>query len=223
VQQVTFQEMEAGVPDKLAQMIELEIERLSPEEQQLLEAGSVMSVAFPAWAVAAALEKDAAETEENCDELARRLHFVKRAGQDDLPDGTRSPFYVFTHSLYREVLYQRQSATRRARRHMRIADRLGELFRGREAGVAREMAMHYEVAGDWLRAVGALRAAARQAQQRRAFADAAELLERAMLIAQNINGVEREAATQEILHEIIVAREVQNDAAKRSRKATQKV
>ena len=222
VQQVNFQEMEAGVPDKLAQMIELEIERLSIEEQQLLEAGSVMNVAFPAWAVAAALEKDAAETEEACDELARRLYFVKRAGQDDLPDGTRSPFYVFTHGLYREVLYQRQSATRRARRHMRIADRLGELFRGREAGVAREMAMHYEVAGDWLRAVDALRIAARQAQQRRSFADAAELLERAMRIAQNLKGVEREAAEQDIRRELAVAGEAQNQPAKHPRKTPQK-
>ncbi len=223
VQQVTFQEMEAGVPDKLAQMIELEIERLSAEEQQLLEAGSVMNVAFPAWAVAAALGRDAAEVEEACDELARRLHFMKRAGQDDLPDGTRSPFYVFTHGLYREVLYQRQSATRRARRHMHIADRLGALFRGREAGVAREMAMHYEVAGDWVRAVDALRVAARQAEQRQAFADAAELLERAMRIAQNLNGVEREAAAQEILGESVAAREVRNLPAERPRKAPQKV
>jgi predicted ATPase len=35
-----FQEMEASVPDGLAQMIELEIQRLSPEEQRILEAGS---------------------------------------------------------------------------------------------------------------------------------------------------------------------------------------
>jgi predicted ATPase len=222
VQQVTFEEMEAGVPDKLAQMIELEIERLSAEEQQLLEAGSVMSVAFPAWAVAAALQKDAAETEEACDELARRLYFMKRAGQDDLPDGTRSPFYVFTHGLYREVLYQRQSATRRARRHIRIADRLGELFRGREAGVAREMAMHYEVAGDWVRAIDALRVAARQAEQRQAFADAAELLERAVRIAQNLSGVEREAVEQDIPRELIAARDTQNLSAKQPPKAPQK-
>ena len=32
-----------------------------------------------------------------------------------MPDGSRSAFYVFAHGLYREVLYQRQSAARRAR------------------------------------------------------------------------------------------------------------
>ena len=183
-QRAPLQEMEASVPDGLAQMIELEIERLSPEEQRMLEAGSLISVAFPAWAVAAALEKDAAETEEICDGLARRLYFVERAGQDELPDRTRSAFYVFAHGLYREVLYQRQVATRRAERHIRVAERLGEMFAGREANVAREMALHYEAACDWQRAASALRAAAQHAQQRQAYAEAAELLEHALRITE---------------------------------------
>jgi predicted ATPase len=151
-----YPEMGAGVPDPLARMIEMEIERLSQDEQRLLEAASLMSYAFPVWAVAAALEKDTAETEEACDALARRLHFVVRAGQDELPDGTTSAFYVFAHGLYREVLYQRQSVVRRARRHVRIAERLGELFAGRELNVAREMAMHFEAAGEHQRASRAL-------------------------------------------------------------------
>jgi predicted ATPase/DNA-binding winged helix-turn-helix (wHTH) protein len=183
-QRAPLQEMEASVPDGLAQMIELEIERLSPEEQRMLEAGSLISVAFPAWAVAAALEKDAAETEEICDGLARRLYFVERAGQDELPDRTRSAFYVFAHGLYREVLYQRQVATRRAERHIRVAERLGEMFAGREANVAREMALHYEAACDWQRAASSLRAAAQHAQQRQAYAEAAELLEHALRITE---------------------------------------
>jgi predicted ATPase len=157
-----------------------------------------MNVAFPAWAVAAALAKDAAETEEACDELARRLYFVNRVGQDELPDGSRSSFYVFAHGLYREVLYRRQTATRRAVSHARIADRLAALFAGREDTVAREMAMHYEAAGDVPRAMAALRASARQAQQRHAHTDAAELLERALRIAQNLNGAPRASAIEEI-------------------------
>ena len=161
----SFPEMEAGVPDPLARMIELEIERLGEEEQRLLEAASLMTVAFPAWAVAAALEKDPVETEEACDGLARQLHFVVRAGQDELPDGTRSAFYVFAHGLYREVLYQRQATARRARRHIRIAERLGELFAGREASVARERSMHYEAAGEPERAARVLQSVESQPQQ----------------------------------------------------------
>ncbi len=182
---------EAGisVPDQLAQMVELEIERLTPLEQSVLEAGSLTAVAFSAWAVAAALEKDSAEIEELCDALARRVHFVERAGQDELPGGISSTFYVFAHGLYREVLYQRQAATRRARRHERIAGRLGELFAGRESDVAREMAAHYEAAGNWTRAVAALHAAAKHAERRTAHAEAAELHERAQRIKTSMASV----------------------------------
>ena len=92
------------------------------------------------------IERDTDEIEGTCDALARRVHFVVRVGQDELPDGTRSAFYVFAHGLYREILYQRQGTTRRARCHLRIAHRLGELFAGRAANVVREMAMHIEAA-----------------------------------------------------------------------------
>jgi len=199
-------DMDPDLPDELSRMIEMEIERLSPDDQRLLEAGSLINVAFPAWAVAAALEEDTPEIEEACDELAHRLHFVRRAGQDELPDGTRSAFYVFAHGLYREVLYQRQSLSRRARRHTRIAERLGELFAGREANVAQEMAMHYEAAGNWSRAASVLRSAAWQAQQRRAHGEAAALLEHALRAAENLSDVEAGVA-REIRSDLVAVRE----------------
>ena len=186
-----FGEAESSVPHVLTQMIELEVERLSAREQSILEAGSLISVAFPAWAVAAALEADETETEEACDELARRLHFLRRGGQDELPGGRRSTFYVFAHGLYREVLYQRQSEARRGMRHNRIALRLGELFVGQEACVAREMAAQFELAGNWKGAVAALRAAAGHAHERQAFAEAEELLERCARVVEQLSEADR--------------------------------
>lgn len=183
---VPLEEAGTGVPEELAQMVELEIERLNPLEQSVLEAGSLTPIAFSAWAVAAALEKDAAEIEELCDGLVRRVHFVERAGEDELPGGARSTFYVFAHGLYREVLYQRQTAARRAQRHERIAGRLGALFAGREADVAREMATHYEAAGNWQRAAAALDAAAQHAKRRKAHAEAADLEEHARRVSKNL-------------------------------------
>ena len=205
-QRAPYQEMEAGVPDGLAQMIELEIERLKPEEQRMLEAGSLMSVAFPAWAVAAALEGDMADAEQSCEELSRRLHFVNRAGEDELPDGTRLAFYVFAHGLYREVLYQRQAPSTRAKRHVRIAERLAALFSGREAIVAREMAMHYEAAGHWQRAAHALRTAAAHAAGRQAHAEAAELLSHALHLAENLPEAQRAIELDAIREELRAVR-----------------
>lgn len=207
MQRASLQEMEASVPERLAQLIELEIERLSLDEQRILEAGSLISVAFPAWAVAAALEMDASDCEEVCDELARRLHFVERVGQDELPGGERSTFYVFAHELYREVLYQRQGSTRRARRHIRIASRLEELFVGREADVAHEMALHYEAGGAWKSAANALLVAARHARARQARAESAQLLQQALRIAENLIGEERFAIEQEVRFECMMTSE----------------
>ena len=197
---------EAGVPDQLARMIELDIGRLTAEEQCALEAGSLMNIAFPAWAVAAALGKPVSEAEEICEGLAHRLYFLGRAGQDELPDGTRSSFYVFTHQIYRDVIYQRQSPTRRDERHIRVANRLRVLFADREADVAREIAMHYEAGGAWRDACNALRLAAERAHRRNAFADAGELLERALLLAENLHGNEREACASSIRSQLAMAR-----------------
>jgi predicted ATPase len=206
-QRASFPAVESGVPNELSQMIELEIERLGADDQSLLEAASLMNVAFPAWAVAAAVEGDAGEIEEACDDLARRLYFVRRAGEDELPDGTRSGFYVFAHGLYREVLYQRQSASRRARRHTRIAERLAQLFAGREVNVAQEMAMHYEAAGNWQRAAGVLIAAAQNARERQAFLESEALLERAQRLAENLGDPQRRAVEEEIRNELAAMRE----------------
>jgi predicted ATPase len=193
-----FEEMEPGVPAGLAGMIELEMERVSVEEQRLLEAGSLVGMVFPVWAAAAALDTAAEDLEEAYDLLARRVHFLERAGQDDLPDGTRAAFYVFAHGLYREVLYQRQPAAVRSRRHRRIAARLSELFAGREASVARELATHYEAAGDWQQAAQALHLAALRAQNREAWAECAELLACALRLTTNLSGSDRSNAERDI-------------------------
>jgi predicted ATPase len=179
-------DLSSEVPGKLAEMVELEIERLAPDVKELLEAGSLLNIAFPAWAVAAAVDCDATEVEERCDAMVRDLHFVARAGEDELPGGARSAFYVFAHEVYREVLYQRQSAARRAQRHVRIAERLAQLFKGREADVAREMAMHYEAAGELKRAAQSLRAAATHAAGRSAHFEAVELNDRAAQIEARV-------------------------------------
>jgi predicted ATPase len=202
------EEMEAGVPEGLAQMIEAEIARLGDQEQRMLEGASLMNIAFTTWAVAAALEMDPAEIEEAFQELAQRLYFVQRAGQDELPDGSQSTFYAFSHGLYREVLWQRQTEAKRARRHNRIAERLARFFEGREGNVAREMAMHYEAAGNWPSAVASLRNAARHALGRQANAEAAELLDHALRLTERLREPEREEAVEALSKDIKHSRHV---------------
>jgi DNA-binding winged helix-turn-helix (wHTH) protein len=199
--------LELSVPRELARLIELEIDRLSPQEQRVLEAGSLTDIAFPIWAAAAALGEDAEIVERVCDELERRTGLVRRAGHDDLPDGTRSDFYAFAHEFYREVLYDRQTATRRAKGHIRIAEKLKTLFAGREAIVAREVALHFEAAGNWQRTICTLRAGALHARDRSAYQDSTQLLTHALRIAENLADPERTAMSNELASELQTLRD----------------
>jgi predicted ATPase len=201
-QTTSFSDLEITVPNELARLIELEIDRLSPQEQRVLEAASLMNIAFPVWAAAAALGEDSEAVEQLCDDLERRTGLVRRAGHDDLPDGTRSDFYSFAHEFYREVLYQRQTTTRRARGHIRIAEKLKALFAGREAVVAFELARHFEAAGNWQRTICALRAGALHARERSAYQDAVQLLTRALRITENLSDPERTVTSNELEGEL---------------------
>jgi predicted ATPase/DNA-binding winged helix-turn-helix (wHTH) protein len=184
-------EIDMGVPAALSELIELQIERLDPADQRLLEAASLIGVIFPAWAAAAALNGDLEEIEEEYEKLTRRLHFLNPAGHDELPDGTHSAFYVFTHGLYREVLYKRQSSSRRTRRHARVAEKLLQLFAGREQDVATEIAAHFEAAGDWNRAAEALMTSAQAYLHRGDREEALLLLRQAAKLIENLPERER--------------------------------
>ena len=191
-------EIEMGVPTVLSEMIEMQIEGLDAEDQRLLEAASLIGVVFPAWAAAAALAGDLEDIEEQYEKLARRMHFLHAAGHDELPDGTRSAFYVFAHGLYREVLRGRQSPARRARRHLRVAEKLEKLFAGRESDVSHELAMHFEGAAEWVRAAQALCTAAENAQRRGARDEGVKLMKDALRLLENLSARDRATAERKI-------------------------
>jgi predicted ATPase/DNA-binding winged helix-turn-helix (wHTH) protein len=195
-------EIDMGVPTALSEMIEMQIDRLDSADQRLLEAASLIGVIFPAWAAAAALDGDLEEIEDQYEKLTRRLHFIHPAGHDELPDGTRSAFYVFAHGLYREVLRARQSPARRAKRHLRVAEKLEKLFAGREMDVSSELALHFEAAAEWARAAHALCTAAGTAVRRGARDEGVKLTERALRLLENLSEPERQAAERKTRQQI---------------------
>jgi len=196
---VPLAEIELGIPDGLLGMIELQLEKLSENERRLLEAGSIVGAIFPAWAAAAALKADVADVEDEYASLARRTRLLNAAGQDELPDGTRSTFYVFAHGLFREALYARQSAARRAERHRRVAERLRSLFADSEASIASEVAQHYEAAGCWKEAIEALQLAADTAANRDADHAARELVKHALDLSEHLKMEERKIVERPLI------------------------
>ena len=195
-------QIELGIPDGLLGMIDLQLGRLSESERRLLEAGSIIGAVFPAWAAAAALKEDVLDLEDEYASLARRTRLLNAAGQDELPDGTRSTFYVFAHGLFREALYARQPAARRAERHRRVAEKLKSLFAGNQGSIASELAQHYEAAGSWKEAIQALRLAADTAASRDADHAARELLQRALEMSENLKADERKTIERSLINQI---------------------
>ena len=204
-------EIDMGVPTALSEMIEMQIDRLEAADQRLLEAASLIGVIFPAWAAAAALDGDLEDIEDQYEKLTRRLHFLHPAGHDELPDGTQSAFYVFAHGLYREVLRARQSPARRAKRHLRVAEKLEKLFAGRELDVSSELAMHFEAAAEWARAAQALCTAAGTAMRRGAHDEGVKLTERALRLLENLSEPDRQEAEKKTRQQIAGVRKHQEE------------
>ena len=101
-------EIGLAVPESLREMIEIQIERLSPDEQRVLEVASLTQYrAFSVIArAAAAMDADPGQFERICERLSRRTHILHPGTLEELPDGTISPFYEFAHALYREGVVQ---------------------------------------------------------------------------------------------------------------------
>jgi len=157
---VPLAQIEFQVPDDLRHMIEVELKRLSPQEQTALELAGIAGASFSASLIGSVADIDARSLEDLYEELSRRHHIVKWAGTQSLPDGSVSERYEFVHVLYRQVLYDRQLPGRRARLHRQIGERLAAMYAQRIEDVAPELAYHFEQAGDRPRAIEYLQRAA---------------------------------------------------------------
>ncbi|HET9790930.1 MAG TPA: AAA family ATPase [Candidatus Angelobacter sp.] len=177
-----WSDAEHGVPASVKELIEKQMERLSPDERSVLEAASATGMEFSTVAIAAGLGMPTAWVEKHCEELARRHQFLSPAWLGELPGGLVTARHRFKHVLYREVPYSLISAMRRVQIHQRIAERAVEIFGDRSSEIAAELAMHFEQSRDWPRALQYLTEAARTAAYRSAHHEAAGLARRGLEI-----------------------------------------
>ena len=176
--------VEVGVPENLRQMIVQQIERLSREEQLVLEAASVAGVEFTVAGVATALTADGMAVEEWCEALVRRQHILRPAGIAEWPDGTVTARYAFRHWLYQHITYQRLGATRRMHLHQQIGRRIETAYGPRVSEMAAELAIHFERGRDEHRAVRYLQHAAENATRRHAYREVIAHLNKGLALLQ---------------------------------------
>src|SRR5262249_11695240 len=153
---------------------------LDAYQQRLLEAASVAGAEFSTLAVVAAMEKERAPVEAQCDELARQSHFIEDCGVHILPNGEAVNRVGFMHALYQNVLYERMPESTRAQLHRRIGEHLESLYGERAGEVAVELAMHFERGANYSQAVKYLQQAADNDIRRFAYQEAVALSRRGL-------------------------------------------
>jgi DNA-binding winged helix-turn-helix (wHTH) protein/predicted ATPase len=169
-----------SIPHDVRRFIDRQIDELSKSDCDLLAAASVVRREFAAAAVAAALNVDVQEIEATCSRLARQGVFIVKGVSTTWPDGTLTERYSFRHDLHRQLLYDRLPATRRALSHERVGCRLEAAWTGQLEAIAAELAEHFELAGDLVRAIPHHQRAAAKAMRRGANEEAIEHLGRAL-------------------------------------------
>jgi len=197
---VEIESVEVGVPDSIRQMIEKQVDYLEAEQQRTLEAASVAGAEFSMLAVMAGLGEDRASVEARCDELARHHQFIHDCGVQELPNGDAATRYGFIHALYRNLLYERMSVSRRIQLHRRIGER-GEVLYGERAGeIAAELAMHFERGLNYQKAAKYLQQAAENALRRFAYREAVGLSRRGLELVESLPETTERAQQELWLH-----------------------
>ena len=125
----------ATVPRGARELVRRRLEALAHEERQTLEAASVIGMEFTTTLVASVAESDRDTQELRCAALAGSDGLLTHLGLVPEPSHGVANRYTFRNALYRDVIYERLSATRRFLLHRRIdrsaraiaAERNGEL------------------------------------------------------------------------------------------------
>jgi predicted ATPase len=174
------EDLAAGVPESLRQMIEKQLGRLTPEEQRMIETASVVGSEFTTATVAAGVEEQLEQVEAGFERLAKREQFLHARGTETSANGTVTGHYGFLHALYQQVLYERLTPMRCIALHRCIGAWQERTFGARGGEHAAELAMHFERGRDYPRAVQYLGQAANNAMRRNAYQEAITLLTRAL-------------------------------------------
>jgi DNA-binding winged helix-turn-helix (wHTH) protein/tetratricopeptide (TPR) repeat protein len=192
-----------SVPETLQQMIEMQVDQLSEQEQLLVKGASVAGQRFSAWAIAAVLDIHVTAAEEVCERLAQKQQFIAPGRGPGAPGAGISAHYEFRHSLYREALYRRLPAAQRINFHRRLAEKMETLYTAAPPDaaleLASELALHFENGREYERAARYLIFSAENAGRRYAHRDSITILQHGLRLLAQVSTGSRRALEIEIL------------------------
>ena len=177
---VPLEDVYPGIPETLQQMLELQLERLNPEELRILQSASVAGERFSVSAIEGMMDASGVLIEEVCDSLASRQQSIRSIGIHKAANGAASAHYEFRHSLYRQALYRGLSGLQRSRLHRGLGEYLMPICDAGKPDLAAELALHFEEGREYERAARYLMIAAQNATNRFSRRDSIQILRRAL-------------------------------------------
>ena len=181
-----LEEMELDVPVSVRSMIEKKVGLLSDGQRQVLQYASIEGEVFTSTVLAALLEADELELEERLDVLGRLHRLIHAEGEEELPDGSVTTIYRFTHALYQNFIYDQLLSKRRVLLHRRAGETLERVYGGQHARVAGALATHFERGRDFAKAIAFLIQAGDTALSRYANAEAVGLFSRGLELVEKL-------------------------------------
>jgi len=179
-------ELQHAIPEGVRGLIERKLDSLDEPDRRALQAASVLGAEFRSSTLASLLGQDEVSLDERLDQLARTHRLVELLEEERLPDRRLTLRYRFAHVLYRDVLYDGLASQRRRLLHRQAADTLlseqgPEIGRG-----AAQLALHFEAARDYERAIEQLKNAAEHAGRLHANREAKQCYERAFELMKEL-------------------------------------
>ena len=188
-----------SLPDDLRRLVHDQVDRLSDADRRLIEAAAIAGSEFSAAAVAAALQAETVDAEDRFARLAEQGRFLRQREPVSWPDGTTAAGFGFLHAVYWQAIHERVPLGRRAEWHMRIGLRQ-ERAHGAQSGlIATELAMHFERAREFERALRYLQIAGSAALAHCAYTECIGALRRALTLVRELPPTAQPRAELDVL------------------------
>jgi hypothetical protein len=174
------------MPGSIRSMIDRKIGQIGDADRKLLAAAAVQGAEFDAATIAAVLQIDAADAEEQMLVLDKVYAFARRIEDATFPDRSQSVRYRFVHALYKDALVAGIAPSRRATWSATAAAFLEKRHGARAAEIATELASLHEAGRQPELAAQWYGAAAQRAVTVFAYAEAEALATRGMVQVRRV-------------------------------------
>lgn len=174
------------LPARVEGILRERIERLSAEDQQLLQVACVEGEIFTAQTIATIQQRELAVVVHQLSRVLDRQHRLIAADKDVRGGAGSCNRYRFRHILFQQFAYQQLDAIERQQTHAAVAQALEALYHDNSAEMAVPLAHHFQQGRLLEKAVQYLLLAGQRANQMVAHAEAIIHLDTGLALLQEL-------------------------------------